>query len=106
MTTPRTKSRILSEVRETAQGLSELGFISVRRMKEYGVLNVPPVMAFSVRKIRALRKRLNVSQAVLAAVLNTSTSTVQKWEIGEKKPSGPSLKLLDILERKGLQAVI
>jgi len=35
-----------------------------------------------------------MSQAVFAAVLNTSVSTVQKWEIGEKRPSGPSLKLL------------
>jgi putative transcriptional regulator len=43
---------------------------------------------------------------VLAAVLNTSLSTVQKWEIGEKHPSGSSLKLLNLLERKGLEAVL
>jgi putative transcriptional regulator len=51
-----------------------------------------------------LRERL--SQAVFALVLNTSTSTVQKWETGEKKPSGPSLKLLSILKNKGLEAFI
>jgi len=38
--------------------------------------------------------------------LNTSVSTIQKWELGDKKPSGPSLKLLNLLERKGLHAVI
>jgi putative transcriptional regulator len=38
-------------------------------------------------------------------VLNTSVSTVQKWEIGEKRPSGPSLKLLDVIHRKGIEAV-
>jgi len=43
---------------------------------------------------------------VLAAVLNTSVSTVQKWEVGDKKPSGPSLKLLSLIERKGLNAVL
>jgi putative transcriptional regulator len=43
---------------------------------------------------------------VLAAVLNTSLSTVRKWEGGEKHPSGPSSKLLDLLERKGLEAVL
>ena len=43
---------------------------------------------------------------MLAAVLNTSVSTVRKWELGDKRPSGPSLKLLDLLERKGLEAVI
>jgi putative transcriptional regulator len=43
---------------------------------------------------------------VFAAYLNTSVSTVQKWEIGEKTPSGPALKLLNIVERKGLKALI
>ena len=47
-----------------------------------------------------------MSQAVFAAVLNTSLSTVQKWEVGDKKPSGPSLKLLNLIERKGLEAII
>ena len=47
-----------------------------------------------------------MSQAEFAAVLNTSVSTVQKWEAGDKKPSGPSLKLLNLIERKGIEAVI
>jgi putative transcriptional regulator len=46
-----------------------------------------------------------MSQAVFAAVLNTSVSTVQKWEIVEKRPSGPSLKLLNVIERKGVKAL-
>jgi len=56
--------------------------------------------------IKALREQAHVSQAVFAAVLNTSVSTVQKWEVGDKKPSGPSLKLLNLVERKGLEAII
>jgi putative transcriptional regulator len=106
MATTKRTSRILKTVQDTAQDLAYLGFISERRMKTYDVINIPPVKLFSDAKIRALRKRLNVSQTVLAAVLNTSKSTVQKWEIGEKKPSGPSLKLLNILDRKGIEAVI
>jgi putative transcriptional regulator len=43
---------------------------------------------------------------VLAAVLNTSISTIQKWEAGDKKPSGPFLTLLNLIERKGLEAVL
>jgi len=61
---------------------------------------------YSKTKIRALRDRHQLSQAVLAAVLNTSLSTVRQWEIGEKRPSGPSLKLLDLLDRKGLDALM
>ena len=51
-------------------------------------------------------RREQVSQTVLASLLNTSASTVRKWEIGDKSPSGPSCKLLNLLDRKGLQAVL
>ncbi len=51
-------------------------------------------------------KRSKISQAVFAAVLNTSLSTVRQWEIGDKRPSGPSLKLLDLLDRNGLEALL
>lgn len=57
-------------------------------------------------QIRALRKRCRLSQAVFASVLNTSLSTVQKWETGAKRPGGPSLKLLSLIERKGLDVVL
>ena len=65
-----------------------------------------PIPRYSRKKIRALRQRHRISQAVLATVLNTSLSTVRQWEIGAKQPSGPSLKLLDLLDRKGLEALI
>jgi putative transcriptional regulator len=42
---------------------------------------------------------------VFAAYLNTSLSTVQKWERGQKKPNGPSLKLLNLVQQKGLEAL-
>jgi putative transcriptional regulator len=53
-----------------------------------------------------LREKAKISQAVFAAYLNTSVSTVQKWEIGEKKPSGIALKLLNIVERNGLDVLV
>jgi len=64
------------------------------------------VVGYDAVKIKALRERLHLSQAVLASVLNTSASTVRKSEVGDKRPSGPSQKLLDILDRKGLEAVL
>jgi putative transcriptional regulator len=75
-------------------------------MKEYDALCLVPVPEYSSETIRALRKRYRISQAVLASILNTSVSTVRQWEIGEKHPSGPSLKLLNLLDRKGLEALI
>lgn len=100
------KSRILDEMHETARDLHRLGFIDRRRMGEIEALCQWEVPRLSPRRIKALRENLHVSQPVFAALLNTSTSTVQKWEIGDKKPGGPSLKLLNLIERKGIEAVL
>lgn len=100
------KSRILHEVHEMAADLYEVGLIDKRRMREFDALCKLDVHEIPPRKIKALRERAHVSQAVFAAVLNISVSTVQKWEIGDKKPSGPSLKLLNLVERKGLEVLL
>jgi putative transcriptional regulator len=100
------ESRLLEAVHETAQDLHKLGFINKRTMREYDVLCVEPVPPYSAEQIRSLRERYRLSQAVMASVLNTSLSTIQKWEIGDKHPSGPSLKLLNILDRKGIETII
>ena len=56
--------------------------------------------------IRRIRENLHLSQAVFAAYLNASISTVQKWESGDKKPSGAAARLLSVIERKGLEVLI
>lgn len=105
-TMTKVKSRIFDAVHETASDLHRLGFIDKRKMAKFDLLCLDPVPKYDGKKIRALRDHLMLSQAVLAAVLNTSLSTVRKWEIGDKHPSGPSLKLLNLLDRKGLEAVL
>jgi putative transcriptional regulator len=96
------ESKILEAVHESVKGLHEIGLIDKITMKEFNLLCLKKVPDYSASKIKLLRKRYHISQAVLAAVINTSISTVQKWEIGEKHPSGPSLKLLNILDKQGL----
>jgi len=105
-TKSKAKSQIFEAVHETASDLHRLGFIDKRKMRKFDVLCLEPIPAYDSEKIRALRDHLQLSQAVLASVLNTSISTVRKWEIGDKHPSGPSLKLLNLLDRKGLEALI
>jgi len=100
------KSRLLDEMLETASDLHRLGVIDKRSMARYNALCVPPVPDYSPDQIKSLRERYRISQAVMASILNTSLSTVQKWEIGEKHPGGPSKKLLNILERKGIEAMV
>ncbi|RVG24478.1 helix-turn-helix domain-containing protein, partial [Sinorhizobium meliloti] len=64
-------------------------------------LSIPQELTPS--EIKALRENNHVSQPVFARYLNTSESTVQKWETGAKRPSGPALKLLSIVRKHGLE---
>jgi putative transcriptional regulator len=100
------KSRILETVHEATKDLYSLGLIDKKKMDKYNLLCTDSVPDYSPSKIKSLRTRHNISQAVLATVINTSLSTVRQWEIGEKHPSGPSLKLLNILDTKGLEVFI
>lgn len=97
---------ILKTVHETAKGLQQAGAMDELTMREFDALCLPPVKAFTPAQIKRLRRRYKASQAVFAAYLNTSPSTVQKWEQGQKKPNGPSLKLLNIVDAKGLEALV
>ena len=99
------KSRILEEVRATARGLHKAGVMDRVTLREFDQLCLPPVEPLRPIDIRRIREAANVSQAVFAACLNTSVSTVQKWEIGQKQPSGPALKLLHLVKRDGLVIV-
>lgn len=100
------KSSILQDVHEMATDLHQSGFISWRRMSEFDSLCQLNIADMPSQRIKSLREKANVSQAVFAAVLNISVSTVQKWEIGDKKPSGASLKLLNLIERKGFEVIL
>lgn len=68
-------------------------------------LSVSPVPDYDPAAIKALRKKLQISQEMLATILNTSLSTVRQWEIGIKRPGGTSAKLLDLLDRKGIEVL-
>lgn len=74
-------------------------------MREYDELCLVAPPAFSPDKIKMLHARFRVSQPILAAYLNVGPSTVAQWGRGAKKPSGPALRLLDIVDRKGLDAL-
>lgn len=64
-----------------------------------------PVKEYSPTYIKRIRLRNKVSQAVFAAYLNTSASTVRQWEQGLKKPGGISLKILNLVDHHGLNYI-
>ena len=93
---------ILEVVHQGAKDLATAGLMDEMTLREFDVLCLPPVKKFSAAQIKRIRQREKASQGVFAAYLNTSLSTVQKWEQGTKKPNGPSSKLLNLVEQKGL----
>lgn len=106
MTGNETNSRLLDAVHETADDLHRLGFIDKRRMQSYDALCLKPIREYDGKQVKLLRERLQLSQTVLASLINVSDSTVRKWEASDKKPAGASQKLLDLLDRKGLEAML
>lgn len=99
-------SKILGTVYETAKGLFDAGAIDKTTMREFDAICLPNIPEYKPRQIKAMRERFNVSQSVFAAYLNISTSSLQKWEVGSKKPNAVALKLLNLVDRKGLEVLI
>jgi putative transcriptional regulator len=101
----KTRSPILEAVHETAKGLHRAGVMDRVTLREFDQLCVPPVEPLEPEDIKRIREASRVSQAVFARLLNTSLSTVQKWEIGQKRPAGTALKLLHLVQKRGLDVV-
>jgi putative transcriptional regulator len=99
-------SNIIESVRRDFVLLSEAGVISKVTMREFNAKFPPPVREFSPADIKRLRESLKFSQPVFAHHLHTTASTIRKWEQGETRPTGPALKLLNVIADKGLQAII
>ncbi|MFN3714877.1 MAG: helix-turn-helix domain-containing protein [Alcanivoracaceae bacterium] len=100
------KKSILDTVHETARDLHKAGVMKDVTLREFDALCLPPVKEYTPAQIKRIRQKSRASQAVFAACLNTSPSTVQKWEIGGKKPNGPSMKLLNLVDQKGLDVLL
>ena len=102
----KTKSPILDAIHATAKGLNAAGVMDQVTLREFDRLCLPPVEPLEPAQIKHIREASHVSQAVFARLLNTSVSTVQKWEIGQKKPTGTALTLLHLVQERGLDVVI
>jgi putative transcriptional regulator len=99
------KKSILKVVHESVEGLYDAGLVDATTMHEFNAMCLTPIESFSPREIKSLRLREKASQGVFALYLNTSVSTIQQWERGDKHPRGIALKMLNIISKKGLQAI-
>ena len=82
-----------------------VGAINKVTLREFDAMCLGQTPDFDAKDIRRIRERAKVSQPVFARYLNTSESTVQKWETGQKRPSGMALKLLSVVKKHGLEVL-
>jgi putative transcriptional regulator len=97
---------ISDSITTTVKDLNRSGLVDDITMKNIEKLCLPEIKEYSPERIISIRKNLKLSQAALASIFNISPSTIRKWERGDKRPAGASRKLLDIAERKGIEAFI
>lgn len=100
------KSEAFESLHSAARGLYRVGAIDKATMRTFDIACLTPVEDFKPRAIRSIRTKAKLSQSVFASALNVPTSLVSQWERGEKKPSGPSLKLLALVKNKGIDAIL
>jgi putative transcriptional regulator len=95
----------MAAIHETMEALHGVGAIDKQTMRRFDDACLMPVRLLKPEEIKAIREKEHVSQTVFANYLNVTSSLVSKWERGEKRPSGASLKLLSLVEKNGLATV-
>jgi putative transcriptional regulator len=100
------RSEALGAAHEAARDLYRVGGIDKVTMRKFDLMCLTLVERLSAAEIQALREAAGVSQGVFARVLNVQPGLVSQWERGERRPSGPSLKLLALVKAKGFDAIV
>lgn len=99
----KAKSDALDSVHDMMSGLHEIGLIDKKTMRSFDAKCLEAPSIIEPAQIVELRKKVHLSQPVFAKYLGVTKSTMAKWESGEKKPSGPSRRLLEVVSRHGIE---
>ncbi len=99
------KSGAFEAIHSSASALYKVRAISKSTMRDFDVACLIAPVEINPRQIKKIRELNHVSQPIFARYLNTSESTVQKWETGAKRPSGMALKLLSVVKKHGLDVL-
>lgn len=111
MTKKKKPSRLAKALLETADDMQRVGIldaaahekITLRHLGDAAGVRAKPI---SAEEIRSLREQAHLSQAVFARCLNLTANYVSKLERGAKRPTGPALVLLNVIRRKGIEAIL
>ena len=99
------RSDALAAIHETMEALHEVGAVDRQTMREFDETCLTPIEVMLPEQIKALRMREHISQPVFARYLNVSKNLVSDWERGIKKPGGPALRFLTVIQHKGLMSI-
>jgi putative transcriptional regulator len=99
------RTNLLAAIHETMEALHDVGAIGKQTMRQFDEACLTPIRVLTPAEIKALRNRERISQPVFARYLNVSKNLVSDWERGVRKPGGPALRLLTVIEKKGLEAI-
>ena len=99
------RSDALGAIHETASDLHDAGLMDKQTLRKFDALCLAPIRQMGSEQISMLRERERVSQAVFARHLNVSTGLISQWERGVERPAGAALKLLTLVQEKGLSAI-
>jgi putative transcriptional regulator len=103
-------SRLTRELLETARDMRAGGVLTKSAhdkitMRHAGIASAVPV-TLTGKEIKSLREKANLSQAVLATYLNVTAGYISQLERETARPKGAALVLLDVIRRKGLEAIL
>ena len=110
--TPKGNARLTQELLEMAKDMHKIcvmddaGYEKITMRHLGGEANTTPFAPMTGEDIRALREQARMSQAVFARYLNLTVGYVSQLERGAKRPTGPALALLDVIRRKGMDAIL
>lgn len=100
------RSDALRSVHRAAKDLHAIGAFDKATMRRFDKACLTDVEELDPEAIKRIRAGARMSQTIFALTLNVTPSLVSQWERGEKKPSGPSLKLLNLADKKGVAAIL
>jgi putative transcriptional regulator len=99
-------SNIKNTIDDLANGLHKANIIDKKTLRDLTDEDIPVLTEYTGEEIHQLRKKQKLSQSVFAKYLNVSPSMIRSLEQGQRHAHGAILKLLNIVERHGLKALV
>jgi len=103
--------RLTQALLETAKDMKDAGILGEAEyekitMRHLGRKDKSGIEPLTAEEIRIMREQAHMSQAVFAHYLNVTVGYVSQLERGTKRPTGAALALLNVIHRKGIEAIL